>query len=180
MGKLFTPTADDQLWCVLEGTGRLPFYVVPGLARDSEFFLISPAVSLENDQLLWLQHHLDALTSFKVSGHWLASRERAESVLHKCPGITPAYYVVWGNTKVDKPDHSVDGSSPPDIQDEMSTNADRFVRYVCNNAGIADISATRILWYRFCQAAVNWMVVEGRPLDMLFGVMTTIPLRRNW
>jgi hypothetical protein len=181
MSKVFEPKDDRQLWCVREGTGQLPVYVVPGVSsKGQELFLISPATAMDSDQYAWLQHRLDAVTQFKVKGHWIAHRERAESVLHKCDGITPSWYVVWGNAKVDKPSYGVEAPAPPELKDEMSINADRFVRHVCNYCGIPDVSATRLLWYRFCQSAVNWMIVEGRSVDMIFGKLHAVPLRRNW
>ena len=62
----------------------------------------------------------------------------------------------------------------------MAGSADAFVRYVANTYGIEDLRAARLMWYRFCHAAVNWMLVEGKPLDMFFGVVRILPYRKNW
>lgn len=185
--SIFVPAGDRELWVAKDDEFQLPVYALPGRTKkyDTDSFLICAATSLEPDQAQWLRRQLDAITSAKVGPYWLARRKRAELVLRKAPGITPARYVVWnghGEAPIKVDGVSVAAAEPERAPEEMTVpgGADAFVRYVANTYSIDDLRAARLMWYRFCQAAVNWMLVEGRPLEMFWGVVRVFPYRKNW
>jgi hypothetical protein len=175
--KVFSQTSDMELWMVKDSQRQIPVYVTPGKTNhdDREAWLITPACPLEHDQVEWLAYHLDAITPFKVDDGWVARPSRANLVLIKASGITPLRYLIWGDSK------------PPDFEtlnqkrkDPKISSFDAFVDYVANQVGYGNAHEVKLVWYNCCQCAVNWMVVERKPLDLLFAQIHALPYRANW
>jgi len=134
-------------------------------------------------QMTWFQNHVDALTRSKYGGWWLVRPERAKLSMFKAKGITPEYYIQWGElTKSKVKGVTIHGSDPHpgDELDETSTMTDAFIRYAANKSGFDNLPYIRYIWLQLCRSAVNWMVVEGKPLDMMFARLNAFPFRRNW
>jgi hypothetical protein len=179
MKQWFRQTRDRELWLVRDNMGQLPVFVIPGQTTkdDREAWLITVACALEPDQLRWLYHQLEAITHFQMEGGWLARPARAALVLTKAPGVTPARYIIWGNRRQD---NGNGGIHTPPAPEPLSAAADDFVTYVANNAGISNVNEARVIWHQFCRCAVNWMVLERKPLDLLFAEVHAFPYRTNW
>ena len=182
---LFSQTSDLELWVVHDMDGALPAYVRPGLTpRDGKpAWLIFPAMSLKSDQLRWWDTRMESITRAKWDGQWLARPEAARRCMRKALGVTPAYYVQWGQSLLKEVKGVVvngHDADPGGELEDMSSSADAFVRYTANYAGIGNLSNARYLWLQFCRCAVNWMMIEGKPLDMMFARLHAFPLRANW
>lgn len=170
---MFEPLEDRELWAVRIQDRQLPVYVVPGKTKDNlPCWLVTPACGLQVDQMIWLEQTMEAVTHFRVDGGWLARPARAEVVMTKCKGITPVYYLKWEGATLPPPE--------ADPEPEKSKETTKFVRYVCNKFGISDMAGAQLLWLRFTQAAVNWMIIERKSLDLNFAVLDAVPYRSNW
>ena len=182
---MFDASGDRQLWVVRHGNGHIPVYAVPGLDhQEKEIFQVKTAIPLEEVQAIWLSQHLDPIAFDVKKTHWKLYKNVLEANLHKAEGITPIWYFKWGKRKIHRPtfnEEEVQEDEELDIfKNQMSSNLNEFVLYVCKCSGLGSLADCRLMWYRFCRCAVNWMLVKQKPLDMLFGLMRVVPYRNNW
>ena len=182
---VFQQTRDIELWVIRDIDGQLPVLIKPGMTpRDGrEAWLVTMGCGFSAAQITWFQSHIDALTRSKYGGWWLVRPERAKLCMFKAKGITPEYYIQWGElTKGKAKGVTINGSDPHpgDELDQIGTAMDAFIRYAANKSGIKNLPYTRYIWLQLCRSAVNWMVVDGKPLDMGFCKLHAFPFRRNW
>lgn len=184
----FDQLDDDQLWVLSEGDIALPILVKPGiLAKDkSAACMVTYAMPLSQVQCDWIAARLEYLTILRHSFYWLIRPTILETVANKAPGITPKFYVRWtenGHHKKPAAPAPAPLEAPPEAnrQDvETAADMDRFITYIAAQTGIVNTTTLKIHYLAICSCAFNWMIHEGRSLNLSFAKLHAVPYRVNW
>ena len=161
---------------------QLPVHVRPGTTKDGrEAWLIAPATAYWDDQILWLEKRLDAITRVKYMAQWLCRPEAAKQIMFKANGITTSYYIHWGQTRAPGSLLEVNGdANEVETDNKMSYGEESFIDYVCHQCGFSKKATVRFLFQQIRRAMVNWMIVEKHPVDLGFCKLHAFQLRANW
>lgn len=181
---------------VIKGVGDIQLYVVRGeylsgkiwelpiFAEPFEddvdherYWRVEPAVNHNNEQYSVLAAQLRPHRLGCDSDHIIISNASLQEIAYKAAGITPSYYVKW-NKQFAKTLHEQSTERLRESKDD--TEADRFLRFVCERTGIARLPQLRLYWRAIAQEALVWMVEKNRPIDLGFCRLVPLPYRRNW
>lgn len=179
-----TPTDDKQLWRIFDSVdGRecsWPLYVTPSVeSGNAACVLVELALPVETEaQWKFVNERLAPLAFDSNGPHWLIRSSAFEKNAVKCRGITPAYYMKWGDESGNHLEKS--GSDKKEKAPTIPYNMDDdFVRYCCAEAGITEVPSARLLFHIFCQGALKWMLEKHKPVKLGFCTLYALPYRKN-
>lgn len=176
---------DQELWYAeaQDSSWRLPLLIEWRHDRknDKHYALIDPAVSLYTNQALTMQALFQHHDISEGKGRWLIPRGIAEAILHKAPGITPAYYYSWpeDNCPPLPPTWKISMFGAKTKDPAASIDAQPFIKHVAGTSGIPS-SIVSIVWKAACTEAPAWMMENKASLDMGFCQLVAFPWRPNW
>ena len=75
---------------------------------------------------------------------------------------------------------------PVDLKSLMSDASQRsgeyraFLKYTAEKTGVASYEQLALVWPAFCQAAMEWMILRKKSVDLGFCQLHPSPMRANW
>lgn len=155
-----------ELWELVGPTYRLPVMVsfdhprAVGLARVG----IPYGIPLLRAQREVLEKDLTSICAKRENKGWVLKEETLNAYCQKSQFTDPQDVVVW-NWSEPKPNE-----------------ASGFITAYCKHrdALISDRGQAAIIWASFCKFALHRLLRENRKVDLGFGVICALPLRKNW
>ncbi len=175
---------DRELWSARGEEWSLPIYVDWYLDEVSgiHYGVVNPACALYPSQYLVMQSLLGIHDIGGSRERWTLPRKTIESILLKCPGVTPRYYYKWDDPHcfpVAPPQPVKITDSPVAPTDAIGSHAQSFLSYLSQARGIPT-SMLRVVWAAISEEAPKWLVEHRGQLDLGFCQIAAIPLRINW
>ena len=184
MVNLYEEGGDVELWLLKDVGIQMPVLVTPGVnpQNGKAMWLVTAAMPMTQAQNDWLIRRMQDVTSRRSGHYWIVNADRGVQVFKKAPGITPKYYMKWGGLAAPSPAKVVVGHDydVKDADGEFSAEVNAFTLYVANRMSYGNLTFLRKMWCDFMRCAANWMIIEGRPLDMRFAYLRAFPYRKNW
>jgi hypothetical protein len=177
--ELYVARAMDDSW-------SLPMFVdwKHDKEHDKHYAMVSPAVSLYTNQSLMMQALLQVHDVMGEKTRWLIPRNICEAILHKAPGITPAFYYKW-------PDDNQPPLPPawneakgktwryPEARNPELLSSSHFVKHLAKTINLPS-SVISIVYKAICTEAPGWMLDNKQPLELGFCQLVALPFRANW
>jgi hypothetical protein len=175
------PTDDKQLWRIAdhhEGQDRSwPVYATPSQDSVGDCYLVELASPVEHSSQWQFVNGVLERVAFESDGpRWLIRHRPFEQVAIRCAGVTPEYYIRWGDT-TQPVATGVPPKSPKPRKDDID---DAFIRFVCNETGLTDIPQLKLMYAMLCQYAPRWLLERHKPLRLGFCTIHAFPYRANW
>lgn len=178
---------DKELWIAqaADSSWSLPMFVEwkHDKAHDKHYAIINPAVSLYTNQSLMMQALLQVHDIMGEKTRWLVPRAICEAILHKAPGITPAFYYRWpdeAQPALPPAWNMVKGWKYPQFKDEeMAMASQPFLKYIASKSGVP-VNLVSVVFKAICQEAPRWMLENKASLDLGFCQLVALPFRANW
>ena len=167
----FTAETDVELWLVTNADYTAPMYCVFGHYVDRVCWYLAPAINLPQEVWVFMQTRMNQIAFKRKHNQWLVTNEMLEANLVKARGITPSHYVRSNGKPVPKDPTPVDESRSIDAQ---------FVDFTCRKKGLVDRASAQRHWWAFCEAAIDWLIDENKPINMGLCKLHAFPYRLNW
>jgi len=176
---------DRELWIAksADDSWSLPMYVDWKHDRigKKHYAMVTPAVSLYHSQVLTMKSLMAAHNRMEENNRWLISRRVAETILHKAPGITPAFYYKWPDAACPPLPPTFGMSRFRVLQNEPQkvATAESFIKFVSLRQKIP-VDLVKTVINAVEQEAPIWMLRERQPLELGFCRLIAAPFRSNW
>lgn len=167
----FIAETDTELWLVTNAEYTAPMYCVYGHYGDKLCWYATPAINMPQEVWTFMQMRMTSISFKKKHNQWLLTNEMLEANLVKAKGITPAHYVRSKGNPVPK--------EPQEAPSEKAIDA-QFVDYTCRRKGLVDKGLAQRHWIAFCEAAIDWLIEENKPINLGFCKLHAFPYRLNW
>lgn len=177
-----TPTSDRQLWLVESPDHCLPVFADPFQFGNPalDYLLIQPALAYNRKQLETLEEFVGPHSCGKAddsSNRWWVLETIWKGVAKKAPGITPRFYLKWGDVEPLPPvEH---GANPPAIDDGLNREEEKFARFITSKSAVLDHTQVKLTIGAIAKYGPEWLL-DQRPIDLGFAVLYPLPLRANW
>jgi hypothetical protein len=176
----FQPADDVQLWRVTDVIdGReyaWPLLVTPGNIGSGPVYQVRPGVPFSDlHQHEFVHSRLDPDALEIDNSRWLVRPTRMADLAVKCEGITPKFYVKWGEppTSAEAPKEDLDPT-------EGLMDKDFLNFLVASGPEFPTKNIALMSFLRICNCAQQWLLEHHRPVDLRFVVLRAFPYRKNW
>lgn len=169
---------------------RLPLFVDFRHDRENDqmFALVQPAVCFFYNQMIAVNALLEVHDIQGKKDSWVIPKRICEAILHKAPGITPAFYYHWPDA--DAPPIDVKPPLRTRLHNSGMTAGEKnrssngparrsFVEWLAKERKIQSSIINAVL-DAISWDAPRWMVEHRRPLDLGFVRLVAVPFRANW
>jgi hypothetical protein len=175
-----TPLDDKQLWRIIdhkEGCDySWPLYATPAKDSSGDCYFIELAHPAESEAQWQFVSKILGDRAFDSDGpRWLMRRGPFEQLALKCNGVTPKYYLKWGEPLSENKPRISDPPKLPDISKE-----DGFLKFACAEAGLTNLPQVKLAFKLLNAFALRWMLEKQKPLDLGFCKIHALPYRANW